>query len=190
MVSAQVLSGRFVKGVAESATHEASFELGGFVTEELKERTNKEGVTYRYDLALGQANYSNDMMQRFVIHVDPVDREIIKGVQTYRIGDTVSVNGDLRFVVETKTVESKSEGGFGAGVIRTYTNTTRSFFIRGGSAPIRDEAKGMYPSDMVRALVSAYKEKDVELMAKAKDSSSSNTASNAPTVTSRQTSLI
>ena len=189
MVSAQQLSGRFIRGTTESSIDEGSFELGGFVIEELKEKKNKDNEVYRYDLALGQSNYSGTSMSRFVVHVDPNEREIVNGVRSYRIGQTVRVNGDLRFIVNIVTSTASNEGGFGSGVTRTFTNKIHSFFVRGGTAPIADAAQGMYSSDVVRSLVAAYKARDVELSAKAKDSGADAVEEAAP-VSSRQTSLI
>lgn len=190
MVSSQQLSGRFVRGTAESAADEASFELAGFVVEELKEKTNKDNEVYRYDIALGQANYNNTSMQRFILHVDPADREIVTGVKAYKVGQTVQVNGDLNFIVETTTSAAKREGGFGEAVVRTYTNKYHNYFIKGGSAPIVSAEAGAYASDMIRTFVATYKARDVELAAKAKDSQPATEAESSAPVVSRQTSLI
>lgn len=62
----------------------------------------------------------------FVLHVDPSDRELVNAVSAYEVGQTVQINGTLNFKVETVTAERKSEGGFGTGVTRTYTNRQRS----------------------------------------------------------------
>ena len=192
MVSSQQLSGRFVHGVAAATPDEGSFELGGFVVEELKEKTNKDGEVYRYDLTLGQVNYNGTSMQRFVVHVDPSDFEIVKGAKEYKVGQTVSINGDLDFVVEEKTVAVNREGGFGEAVTRTYINKTHCYYIKGGSAPITNVENGAYPNDLIRSLVSTYKARDVELMAKAKNSGAdTNAAATEETrLVSRQTSLI
>lgn len=192
MASAQVISGRFVRGVAESTEDEASFEFGGFVVDALKEKTNKDGEIYRYDLVLGQANYNGDMMGRYTFHVSPVDVEIVRGVQKYQIGETVFVHGNLRFYVEKVTSTINNEGGFGEAVTRTYTNRQSNYFVTGGSAPIKDAEKGMYGSDIIRNLVSAYKARDVEIADKAKEGASGENdgGEKEVKVTSRQTSLI
>jgi len=189
MASAQQLSGRFVRGVSETTADEATFEVGGFIVEELKEKVNKDNEIYRYDVAIGQANYSGNMMSKFTLHVNPSDREIINGVKSYRVGDTVRVNGDLNFIVKVVTSTAKNEGGFGEGITRTFTNKISNFFIQGGSSVITDSAQGAYPSDVIRSLVSAYKAHDVELMNAAKDGGSE-AVEEASVVTSRQTSLI
>lgn len=190
MVSSQQLSGRFVRGVSESTADEGSFEMGGFVVETLKEKLNKKNEVYRYDLTLGQANYGGDCINRYVVHVNPVDIDIVNGVRGYAVGQTVIIRGDLRFIVEQVTTEINNEGGFGAPVTRTYTNKQHNFFITSGSAPIMDVAKGMYPSDVIKTLVSAYKARDVELAGKAKSSSSDDAGSSDTVVTNRQTSLL
>lgn len=190
MVSSQQLSGRFVRGTTETAEDCATFEIAGFVIEEVKEKVNKNNEVYRYDLAIGQANYSNTSMQRFVLHINPNDREIVNGVKGYHVGQTVQVNGDLNFFVETQTVEANREGGFGESVTRTYTNKFHNFFIKGGSAPIASAEMGAYGNDMIRTLVSAYKARDVELSEKAKADGTSAPAEKDSAVFSRQTSLL
>jgi len=190
MVSSQKLSGRFVRGVSETTADEGSFELGGFVVDVLKEKANKDGDIYRYDLTLGQANYKGDNMSRFVVHVNPADIEIKKGVEQYNVGQTVEVYGNLRFIVSKTEVEQKNEGGFGTPIIRTYVNKQHNFFITGGTAAIVDAAKGMYPSEVIRTLVGAYKARDTELMNAAKSSDSAPAVEEETKVSFRQNSLI
>lgn len=190
MVSSQQLSGRFVRGVSETTTDEGSFELGGFVVEGIKEKTNKDGDVYRYDMTLGQSNYKGDNMSRFVLHVNPVDVEIKRGVEGYNVGQTVEVYGNLRFYVTRTEVEQKNEGGFGTPIVRTYVNKQHNFFITGGTAAIVDAAKGMYPSDVIRSLVSAYKARDVELANSAKSSDDGAAVEEDTKVSFRQSSLI
>lgn len=170
MVSSQRLSGRFVHGVAETTNDEGTFELGGFVVEGLKEKLNKNNEIYRYDLTLGQANYKGDSLNRYVVHVNPVDTEIVNGVRGYNVGQTVTVYGDLRFIVTEVRSERKNEGGFGEPVVRVYTNKQHNFFVTSGTAPVMSVEQGMYSSEMIRNLVAAYKARDVELAEKGKDS--------------------
>lgn len=186
MISAQELAGRFVKGVAESVADEGTWEMSGFVAKTLVERTNKREEVYRYDLTLAQSNYSGSAISMYVLHVDPSRRDIIAGVEAYEVGQTVKLNGNLIFKVETTTKETK-EGGFGKGVVRTYTNRQKNFFIEGGSDPIKDESK--YDGGTISELISAYKARDVELSEKGK-SKSAPAAEEAPIVTKKQTSLI
>lgn len=191
MVSAQKLSGRFVHGVAETTNDDATWELGGFVVEGLKEKTNKDGDIYRYDLTLGQSNYKGDSMSRFVVHINPADAEIVAGVGKYNVGQTVQVNGDLRFTVTETRSERKNEGGFGEPVVRVYTNRQRNFFITGGSAPVTSVENGMYPSEVIRTLVGAYKAADVALADKAKSGNASHEEEEVTTtVSNKQASLI
>ena len=190
MVSAQQLNGRFVHGVAESTSDEGTFELGGFVVKGLTERLNKNNEVYRYDLTIGQANYRGDNMACFTAHINPADRDIVNGVRGYEVGQTVRINGDLRFIVTETRSERKNEGGFGEPVVRVYTNRQRNFFITGGTAAIKDPEQGMYPADVIRTLVGAYKAHDVELSEKAKSSAPAQEAEPEVRVTSKQTSLI
>ena len=191
MASKQTLNGRFVRGVAESTADEGSFEIGGFVVQGLTERTNKNNEVYRYDLTLGQANYKGDAMMRLVAHINPADRDIVNGVRGYEVGQTVRVNGDLRFIVTETRAERSNEGGFGEPVVRVYTNKQHNFFITGGTAAIKDPEQGMYSSEVIRGLVAGYKARDVELENKAKSSApAEQPAEEEPRVTSKQTSLI
>lgn len=190
MVSAQKLSGRFVHGVAETTNDEGTWEIGGFVVEGLKERTNKDGDIYRYDLTLGQANYRGDSMSRFVLHINPADAEIVAGVGRYSVGQTVQVNGDLRFIVTEVRSERKNEGGFGEPVVKVFTNRQRNFFITGGSAPITSVENGMYSSDIIRNLVAAYKAADVQLAEKGKNGGGSQEEEVVTRVSNKQASLI
>jgi len=191
MVSAQKLSGRFIHGVAETSNDEGSWEIGGFVVEGLKERLTKDNEVYRYDLTLGQANYRGDSMSRFVLHINPADKEIVDGVGKYSVGQTVQVNGDLRFIVTEVRSERKNEGGFGEPVVKVFTNRQRNFFITGGSAPIVTAEKGMYSSDIIRSLVAAYKAADVQLAEKGKVSGGSSSEEEMVTrISNKQASLI
>lgn len=188
LVSAQQISGRFVRGVSESTEDEASFELGGFVVTELTERKNKNGEVYRYDLQLGQSNYAGNGMSMFLVSARPSDVEIIKGLKNmYHAGDTVCVNGMLDWTVETVTRASENVG-FGTGAVHTFTNRTRSFWINGGSEVVAKEEDGKYSDSLVRDLISAYKAKDVELMASASEKKAD--VEDKPVISARQTSLI
>lgn len=191
MVSSQQLSGKFIRGVAETTADEGSYELGGFIVDTLKEKVSKkDNSIYLYELTLGQSNYSDTGMNRFVLHVNPSDTEIIHGAQNYQIGQTVSVNGDLRFIVNVVQSQKDNTGGFGEPVTRTFTNRQHNFYIIGGSPVITDVEKGMYPSDVIKSLVSAYKARDVELAGKAKENNPAPAVEESPKVTFKQTSLI
>lgn len=188
MVSTQQLSGRFVRGVADSTTDAATYTLGGFIVKTPVEKTNKAGEVYRYDVTVGQSNYSGTGMSMFTLHIDPNDRNIISGVEGYEVGDTVKLNGDLLFTVEQVTVEDNNSA-FGQGVARTFTNRQRNFFIKGGSNPIDDETA--YTRENIKTLIDAYKANDIRLSEGAKsDAADAPVVSEQPVVTRRQTSLI
>lgn len=193
LISTQLLSGKFVKGVVESAVDVASFVIGGFLVKTPVEKRNKKDEVYRYDVTVGQSNYKGDGMNMITLHIDPNHREIVSGVEgLYSVGDTVQFSGSLVFKVETVTVEDENTA-FGAPVTRTYTNRQNNFYIEGGSNPIADERS--YSSDVVTTLINAYKAHDVELQNAASNSAkpANNSApvnNAAPTVTKRQTSLI
>lgn len=191
LISSQKLSGRFVKGVTEVTPDEATFEIGGFIVSGLTEKKNKDGEIYRYDVQLGQGNYNYSSLSIFNFNIKPTEVEIVKGISnSYKVGDTVVLNGNLDFVVKTVTKESANVG-FGSGAVRTYTNRIRSFWICGGSVPIASIEDGAYPRDLINSLISAYKAHDVELSNKAADSATANDSlEDKPAVSNRQASLI
>ena len=190
IISTQQLSGRWVRGVADSSTDEATYELGGFIVKSLIERQNKAGEVYRYDLTIAQSNFAGNGLSMYTLHVDPSRRDILAGVEGYNVGDTVRLNGNLVFTVEQVVSSSANEGGFGEPVTRTYTNKQKNFFIEGGSAPIADDTA--YDSTTIKTLIDAYKAHDVELSSAATATTTSTptpAVAEAP-VTRRQTSLI
>lgn len=192
IVSTITLNGRFIRTVVDSTEDCAKFELGGFLVKSLTERKNKAGEIYLYEVVMGIANYQNDNMSSYTLHVRPTDKEIINGLSNYAIGQTFSLNGTLNFITQTITREDDSEGGFGQKVVRTFTNRQHNLWIEGGSAVVTDPDM-MYSGDLVRSLVAAFKAKDVELSANAKNkvaSTSVDETPSAPVVTQRQTSLI
>lgn len=184
IVSSQQLTGRFVKGIVETTADEATYKLGGFVVKTMVEKKNKAGEVYRYDLALGQSNYSGTSMNMYTLHVDPTQTEIVRGVQNYEAGMTVVLNGNLMFTQEQVTVTDENSG-FGQPMVKTYTNSQKNFYITGGSNPITDETR--YPQEQIMALVEAYKANDATLMGSAPQDAP---VTQAAPVTKRQTSLI
>lgn len=189
LVSAQKINGKFIKGELETTADAATFTIGGFVVKELVEKTNKNNEVYRYDLSIGQANYNNTSMNVFVLHVDPADIEIVRGVKTYQAGMTVQVKGNLCFTSEQVTVVDENSG-FGEEISRVYTNKQKNYFITGGSNPIKGEESGQYSMDLIQSLIAAYKQKDVELQSGASAQEAKKPAEKAAPVTSRQSSLI
>ena len=185
MVSAQLLSGRFIDVVSDTESDKAEWELGGFVISELAEKTNKEGNIYRYDLVIGQAN-SQNKLSVFTVHVNPEQRDIINGVRGYHASDTIVVNGILDFTAKEVTLERSNEGGFGQPVVRSFVNHTRNFYITGGQAVIKDETA--YDGELIRELVADWKAKDADIVASRKNNTPA--VSNEPKISARQTSLI
>ena len=189
LVSAQQIAGRFVRGVSDTIEDVATFELGGFIVSELVQKENKNKEIYRYDIVLGQGNYNNTNMSMFTLHVRPTDVEIINGLKSqYHAGDTVILNGQLDWIVQTIVKESENVG-FGSGAVHTYTNRQRNFWISGGSVVIKEADKGAYDQETIRTLIAAYKAHDVEL-ANSASSEGGETVEEKPVVSSRQTSLI
>lgn len=192
LISTQLLAGKFVKGVVETAVDTATFVVGGFLVKTPVEKRNKKDEVYRYDVTVGQSNYAGNGMSMMTLHINPAQREILSGVESlYSVGDTIQFTGSLVFKSETVTVEDENTA-FGAPVVKTYTNRQSNFYIEGGSNPISDERA--YSPEVVTALINAYKAHDVELQSAASKSAPAVNAapvSNAaPVVTKRQTSLI
>lgn len=191
MVSAQVLDGRFVKGVSNNIADEATWELGGFVTSTLVEKKNKDEEIYRYDLMIAQSNYKEDNISIFTVHGDPEKTNIIKGLNTYQAGETVILRGVMLFTVSTEEVKV-SEGGFGEPIVKTYTNKQKNWYVTGGSQPVQGEAA--YTNNEITDFISAYKSRDVQLTEEAANKTTS-IVEEAPVSavsrpTTRQTSLI
>lgn len=189
LISTQLLSGRWVKGVPASTTDEGSYEIGGFIGRQVTERKNKNDEVYRYDVTLGQSNFNGDGMSIFTLHINPENREILNGVESYEIGETVKLKGKLAFTVETKT-EADPNSGFGEPMMRTYTNRQRNFYIIGGSNPGAITGDEAYTPAVVKQLKEAYDKRDVELQSSAKTEAPAAPVVNEAPVTRRQTSLL
>jgi hypothetical protein len=188
MVSAQQLSGRWINGTPTNTPDSAVYEMSGFIISGITERKNKSGELYRYDISIGQSNYSGTGMSRFILHVDPSKRELVNGVEAYEVSDTVKVNGILRFTSTTRTV--KEEGNsFGSGLTRTFVDRQKNFFIEGGSAALTED-NGAYPAEKITELINAYKNHDQEIMKSSSSAKEAPSSETKPAVKSRQNSLI
>lgn len=191
MVSAQQLNGKFIRAVPDSSVHQATFEIGGFIVNELVEKTNKANEIYRYDLKLGQSNYNGNGLSVFTLHINPTDKDIVTGVKNWKAAQTVKVTGQLRFYSEQHEVIDDSNA-FGAPRTRVITNNYKYFYIDGGSNPFKSDDEGFYTSEDVRDLISVYKSKDLEIQSKAstKKDQENSVVEEATKITSRQTSLL
>ena len=191
LISTQLLAGKFVKGVVETAVDTATFVVGGFLVKTPVEKRNKKDEVYRYDVTLGQSNYAGNGMSMITLHINPDHSEIVRGVEgLYNVGDTAQFTGSLVFKTEVVTVEDENVA-FGAPVTKTYTNRQSNFYIEGGSNPLSDERA--YSPEVVRTLIDAYKANDVKLQNASADKApvaNAAPANAAPAVTKRQTSLI
>ena len=192
LISTQLLAGKFVKGVVETAIDTATFVVGGFLVKTPVERRNKKDEVYRYDVTLGQSNYAGNSMSMITLHINPDHVEIVRAVEgMYGVGDTIQFTGSLVFKTEVVTVEDENTA-FGAPVTKTYTNRQSNFYIEGGSNPLSDERA--YSSDVVKTLIDAYKANDVKLQTASVSSApvvnAAPAVNAAPVVTKRQTSLI
>jgi hypothetical protein len=190
--SGQSLEGKWISAANESNMDEGTWSIAGFVVKDVAEKTNKNNEIYRYDFAIGQANYKEDNMSMFTLHIAPGNNVILNGVRKYNVGDTISLDGKLNFIETVSTVEDNSNA-FGEPLVKTYINHNNNFFITRGSNPITDPADAdKYSSQQINALVAAYKAATVELQQKSETSKSSAAAevNEAPKPTARQASLI
>jgi hypothetical protein len=193
MHAGQTLEGKWISAASESKMDEGTWTIGGFVARDIEEKTNKNNEVYRYDFAIGQANYKEDNMSLFTLHIAPGDNVILNGVRKYKVGDTVTLNGRLNFIETTAVVEDKNNA-FGEPVTKTFINHNNNFFITSGSNPITDSSDpDKYNNQVIGTLVAAYKASGVEIQQKAASNANSAAAvetneASKPSV--RQTSLI
>ena len=191
MVSAQLLTGRFVKGVQEDTPDTATFVVGGIYLREPVEKVNKNGDVYRYDVLVGVPNQDFSNMTNITLHINPLHREVLNSILSiYAPGNTVQFKGSLSFTSEQVVVTDENTA-FGEPMTRTYTNRQSNYYIQGGSNPLTGEAE--YSEEDIKTLLNAYKQRDVELQAKAAentDTAATVQTTKTPVVTRRQASLI
>lgn len=194
IVSSVRLRGQWVNSVTIGAEDKAVFTYSGFVLDNSPvEMKNKEGVVYRYDYRVGQANYKEDNLNVVTLHINPNDTEILNAInRLYKIKDTVEFSGVLDFTEQTTVVESPV--AFGKAEPRTYVNHINNIYIQGGSDIIKVEDGG-YDTTTINNLVSAWKTSGAELAeaAQAEESAAdlaASTAAAAPKITQPQTSLL
>lgn len=187
LIDYQSLSGRWIKGVPESETDTATYELGGFVVSPLAEKKKKDGSVYKHELKIGQTDYNNQL-QVITVDINPEEVNFVQGASKYLVGDTVFIKGLLDFYTVQQV--SQTQGGFGD-MSRTYTNHIHNYFLVGGSDPMDKSDARAYSSELIRSLIEAYKAHDVELENAAKERGSAAPAvTETPVITSRQTSLL
>ena len=186
LVSGQQLSGKFVKTEVETTPDVATFEIGGFLGSALVEKRNTQDEVYRYDVVVGQSNFNGDNMSRFVFHVDPTNRDVINGLESYATGDTVVLQGSLNFISETKT--RTEEVGFGKPIVKTYTNRQKNYYIESGLPAITDDSA--YTLETIKTLKAAYDAKGIEIMNAQKNTEKTTPVAAATPITKRQASLI
>ena len=193
IVSSVRLRGQWVNSVVATAEDKAVFTYSGFVLDNTPvEMKNKDGVVYRYDYRVGQANYKEDNLNVITLHINPNDTEILNAInRLYKIKDTVEFSGVLDFTEQTTVVESPV--AFGKAEPRTYVNHINNIYIQGGSDIIKVEDGG-YDTATINNLVSAWKTSGAELAerAQAEESAADLTAPAAPStkITQPQTSLL
>lgn len=163
----------------------ATFEVSGYVFKELVELVNKDEKPYIYRMSLGQYDYAKDNVKHLtVITLDLPITETIKAnaiKEAYAKGDTITIAGRLNSI-QTVT-EQKTETVFGDPIVKKYTNTTRTFEILQGTAPLDFENGAAYTVDLINELERGYAAAEVEISNAEKDKVSSGMATTASTVT-------
>lgn len=155
MVSYYGLDGRFVNGVADSTTDEASYVVSGFIVSGPTERTNKDNEVYRYDFSVGKKGYA--CMDKLTLHINKEDRELVKALSELEVGQTVILYGELDFV--SQTVQRERKIGFGKPVTETFNNIQKNYYIVNGDVI---EGESAYTKEDIKDLIAEYKARDVE----------------------------
>jgi hypothetical protein len=168
----------FFQLAKDSEADTATFEYSGFVKTPLFERKNEKEEVVAYEIEIAQANYNETNMGivKFRVPKDPNIRAAIEN--SYRKGATVSIQGQIFYLVEhvTKT----EEVAFGTPIVKEFTNTTKILLITGGKDPIVNELA--YTPEQINMLEAAYATEieRVEKEAKSENSKGKAVSGNTP----------
>lgn len=159
---------KFINPAKSDDVDTATFEFNGFVVKPIYERKNKDDETIGYRIEIAQANYNNSNIQVIRFDVNAQDVNIVNAIEAnYEAGATVEISGMLSSISTTET--RTEEVAFGEPVVKTFVNTNRQYRITGGKEVIGEESPDYYPPEEIKQLVAAYKQADVERLAKAKE---------------------
>ena len=158
---------KFVSPAKSEDVDTATFEFNGFVVKSLYERKNKNDEVYGYRLEVAQANYNDSNVQVIRFDVNPQDVNIINAIEAnYETGATIEINGLLSSISTTET--KTEEVAFGDPIVKTFVKTDRQYRITGGKEVIGEESADYYSPEEIKKLIAAYKQSDVEKLAKEK----------------------
>ena len=170
------INGKFINAAYTTDTEDkATFEFSGFVTRPIYERKDKENNLLGYRLEVAQANYNDTglFVVRFDVNKNDIDKaRVIEA--NYTTGSTVEFSGTLGSVtvIETKTIPAD----FGEPMVKTFAKTDKSYTIQSGSNPLAEDDENAYSTEMIKKLVAAYKQADVERVEKARNAAATETA--------------
>lgn len=185
IMSGQILFGRFVNEAKAVDKDVANYEFSGYVARELVDKTTKDGNLYAYELVLGQVDYTGKSAQIFKFQVQKDREDIAKFIrENYLVGSTVSIEGPILFLTETKTREKKM--AFGEPQASSFTITNHYFYITAGAPVIDDETS--YKMDELLAYKKAIAAHDIEIQNRASENDAS--ADEETPLASRATSLL
>lgn len=163
------INGRFINAAYSTDTEDkATFEYSGFVTRPIYERKDKEDNLLGYRIEVAQANYDDTglFVVRFDINKNDVDKaRVIEA--NYLTGCTVEFSGTLGSTtsVETKTIPAD----FGEPMVKTFVKTEKTYTIQSGTNPRSEDDEDAYSGEMIKKLVAAYKQADVDRVEKARN---------------------
>lgn len=170
------INGKFINAAYNTDTEDkATFEYSGFVTRPIYERKDKEDNLLGYRLEVAQSTYDDKGLYviRFDVNKNDVDKaRVIEA--NYTTGSTVEFSGTLgsTTTVETKTIPAD----FGEPMVKTFVKTERSYTIQSGSNPLAEGDENAYSMEMIKALVAAYKQADLDRVEKARKAATANEA--------------
>lgn len=152
------------KARKDEDTDKATFEFGGFVYTPLQEVLDENNDTKYYQMTVGQSNYKEDNMFTVNFIVDKDNIAAIKSIQeNYEQYTTIEINGVLQTIVTQSVKETPV--AFGEPVVKTYNNVDKKYIITGGCEVVTGE--GEYTEDVLKNLLTAYKEEAASIQAKA-----------------------
>lgn len=167
-ISFTKLMGKFISG--SNKVDEATFTLGGVVLSSIEEKRSKKTNEFLgYYFKFGQANYKEDNLYCFSLDIPADDNAILEGIKTYNIGDTATIQGNLRSFQTIETYETMKKVAFGSSQTEQRVNHKRYFYVSGGGNALSKDDPGYYSPETVKRLVAAYKEKQVERQQKHND---------------------
>ena len=164
-IDAKFINAAYSTDVEDKAT----FEYSGFVVRPIYERKDKEDNLLGYRIEVAQANWNdtNCFVIRFDIDKDDTQKAAVIEAN-YIAGATVEFSGNLGAVstIEVKTVEAD----FGDPITKTFAKTDKTYSIVSGNLPLASDDERAYSDAMIKTLIAAYKQADVDRVEKARNS--------------------